>query len=469
MTLALITAAALLLIGFALRAGVKPLRWLHVPSSVIAGAVGWLALNAAQWANATPAWVPDVGAQFKAWPATLIAVVFAGLLMEKPERDESAARRARDVARQGIAAWIVILGQVLLGVLATWLLIKPFYGVPGIFGQLVEVGMAGGPGTARAMGEVYKSQGFEAGTDLGVFVAAFGLVYGVFSGIALVNLGVRRGWTSRKVAGPEFVSGLDVEHKPIGHARVRADVLDPLMLQVLLLAAAFGVGLLMQWGWTALCGRFDDPADKGQFVDYLSGLPLFIFTMFGGLIVREALHALGLGKLLDVPTLQRLSGVALELVIVASLTTISLAAITAYFWPVAMLLALGCAWCLFNLVWLSPRLLPKDYWFELGLMNYGFATATTPQSILLLKMVDRDLESGAAETYAAAVPLSAPFVGGGIVTFVGFPALIAAFGEWSVVAVCTVAIASLLIAGFRLARADRAGRAVPSPGTPGEG
>ena len=67
---------------------------------------------------------------------------------------------------------------------------------------------------------------------------------------------------------------------------------------------------------------------------------------------------------------------------------------------------------------LAPRLLPRAYWFELGLLNYGFSTANTPQGFMLLRIVDPELKSGAAEDYAVAAPLSAPFIGGGVVTFV---------------------------------------------------
>ena len=53
---------------------------------------------------------------------------------------------------------------------------------------------------------------------------------------------------------------------------------------------------------------------------------------------------------------------------------------------------------------------------ELGLINYGMSTGTTATGLLLLRMVDKDLESGAAEDYALAAPLSAPFIGGGLLT-----------------------------------------------------
>lgn len=444
---ALLALLILMLLGFTVRAGVQPVWRLHLPASVIAGAIGLIVFQLAP-RDATV----DVLATFKSWATPLIAVVFAGLLIERADKTRGVAR---DVAQQAIAAWIVILGQVALGALLVAIWIRPAYGVPAAFGQIIEVGMAGGPGAARAMGDVYAKQfDFPDGTDLGLFVATFGLVWGLLSGIALARLGIRRGWArDAGEATATFVSGIEPAPKPLGLARTRSDVLDPLTLQILWLGSAFAVGWLLQRGWVAALARFDDPENAQQLTDQLAGLPLFVFTTFGGLIVREALHALQLERLLDPPTLSRLGGVALEVVIVTSISAISLTAISNLFLPTAALLVVGSAWCVFNLLWVSPRLLPRGYWFELGLMNYGFATATTPQSILLLKLADPETKSGAAETYAQAVPLSAPFVGGGLLTFVGFPLLAARFGAWSVVVFCAVAIGVLWIAGRRLRRA----------------
>lgn len=453
--IALLTLLALMLLGFAVRAGVRPVWRLHLPASVVAGAIGLVAFQLAPRGS-----TEELAATFKGWTTPLIAVVFAGLLIERTDKSRGIAR---DVARQAIAAWIVILGQVALGVALVAVWIAPAYGVPTAAGQLIEVGMAGGPGTASAMGDVYAAQfNFAEGKDLGLFVATVGLVYGLVSGIALARYGIRRGWARDPgEATAAFVSGIEPTPRSLGAARTRPDVLDPLTLQILWLGSAFAVGWLLQRAWTLGLSHFDDPENKRQFVDQLAALPLFVFTTFGGWIVREARHALRLERLLDPPTLSRLGGVALEVVIVASISTISLSAISRLFVPTIALLVVGAAWCVFNLLWVSPRLLPRGYWFELGLMNYGFATATTPQSILLLKLADPDVRSGAAETYAAAVPLSAPFVGGGLLTFVGFPLLLSRFGPWSVVVPCALAMALLWCVGRRLARVAPTARAGP--------
>ena len=129
------------------------------------------------------------------------------------------------------------------------------------------------------------------------------------------------------------------------------------------------------------------------------------------------LRALGQDRWLDAPTLRRISGVAIDVLIVAAITTLRFESAAAYLVPALILLGLGLAWAVFGLLVLAPALLPRSHWFELGLINFGMSTGTTAQGMMLLRMVDPQLRTRAAEQYALAAPLSAPFIGGGIVTF----------------------------------------------------
>ena len=408
------------------------------------------------------------------WPGLLIAVVFAGLLIERPGKTfREAMVRA---SRQGVVAWIVILGEVFVGLLAVALLVRPFYpDLPPIFGQLIETGFAGGHGTAAAMGSLFTdTYGFSAGRDLAFLFATVGLVYGVVSGIFFVNLGVRRGWLRRVPVAAEayddpvlryesrhqettaieipVVSGLENRHNPppSAFARVRSEVIDPLAFQLVILAAAFAAGFALQQGFLYLAG-VAAPADWQKFIE---NIPLFLFTLLGGWVVRELMHVCRVGDLIDPPSIHRLTGIAMEILIVAALTNLRIEAAAEYLWPVLLLLACGFAWTAFCLVYVSPKLLPRDYWFELGLLNYGMSTATTAQGILLLRIVDRDLETGAAEDYAAAAPLSAPFIGGGVLTVLGFPLLLKAWGVWPVLIVIAVVLVGLWFVGLALAKRD---------------
>ena len=535
--ISLLFVLGLLGVGFTLRAGLKPLRTLFVPASVVGGLIGLAVMQAGlrvgpaevvrdgskllvvdttvvaildddgevadynthlldglstdQEVNLlrqfppesirigreplpTQTWAAEVSNIIDGWPGLLIAVVFAGLLIERPGKRFGDALAT--ASRQGVVAYIIILGQIFLGLLATATLIAPFYDVPRPFGQLIEAGFAGGHGTAAAMGQVFAQEGFAVGRDLAFLFATVGLIYGVVSGIAFVNLGVRRGWLrrvpvasvasdsdelayeSRHPATAAFeipvVSGLEdrADPPPAAFARVRNEVIDPLAFQLVILGAAFAAGYAMQQSFLWLAGVAAPPAWQG----YIGNVPLFLFTLIGGWLVREAMHLTGFGDLIDAPSIGRLTGIAMEILIVAALANLRIEAAADFIVPVMILLGVGFAWTAFCLLYVSRKLLPRDYWFELGLINYGMSTATTAQGLLLLRIVDRDLESGAAEDYAAAAPLSAPFVGGGVLTVLGVPLALASFGYWPVIVVLGVAIAALWFVGLSLARRERA-------------
>ncbi|MEM7626716.1 MAG: sodium/glutamate symporter [Planctomycetota bacterium] len=472
-TAALVAAGCLLLAGLLLRATLPPLRALFIPASVVGGFVGLAVVQSVTHGVDASAAVAGhteaIAATLRGWPGPLLAVVFAAMLLHAPS-DRPHDKKARRVIRQGLMVWLIVLGQVVVGLLAVVLLIRPLgYEVPGAFGQLIEATFAGGHGTGGAMGTVLvEALDFAPGLDLAMLMATAALVGGVVLGIGLVNLGLRRGWCGSS-AKLETVSGLEPRRdpKPAMLGRSRSDVIDPLVLQAALVALAFGIGWAMQAGFTTGVGTmveaFVEPGEPDvlgrdrveRIMKFAGNLPLFLFTLLGGLILRKLLIALRLGDLIDTLSLQRITGLCIDLLIVAAITTLRIETVVAFLVPGAILLGLGLAWAVFCLLFLAPRLLPRGHWFELGLINFGMSTGTTAQGMMLLRMVDPELETDAAEDYALAAPLSAPFVGGGVVTFTlpllmatpepGVPVVAVALG-------LAVVWAGLLLAAWRLRR-----------------
>jgi ESS family glutamate:Na+ symporter len=400
-----------------------------------------------------------VASELASWPGVLIAVVFAAMLRERGEGGGFVAAVRRG-ARSAMLAWIIILGQIVIGLLVYLALIRPANpAAPVTAGQLLEVSWAGGHGSSSGMAQIYAAQGFPEGRDLAFFLATIGLIYGVISGLVLVNLAIRRGWTSggARGAGVPVVGGLEPSRDPAPamYARSRADVLDPLVLQILLLAGAFAIGWAMQAAFihaAALVLGADDPAVRNQSIDFVQNVPLFLFTLLGGWTLRAILTRLRLDHLIDPDGLRRLVGVAMDFLVVAAIATLRIETLGTYGLAIATLVLLAGAWSAFCLLVLARRLLPRDYWFELGLLNYGFSTANTPQGFMLLRIVDPEFRTRAAEDYAVAAPLSAPFIGGGVVTFVALPAVGAALGAAGLLAIVLVALAALLTLGWRLPR-----------------
>lgn len=445
MTSALLLVAVLLLIGVALRMCVPVFQWLYIPASVIAGGIGLVVIQLGGGMDALPGagdWTSDWSRTLRSWPGWLIAVVFAGMLLER--KPAPLAESLSRVGRQGLMVWVIVLGQTALGLLATWLLVKPFYDVPNSFGMLIETGFAGGHGTAAAMGQVFAHPkiNLEGGLDLGVLMATCGLVYGVVSGIVWVNLGVRMGWVG--TAEGEVTNAVNVRasgdsnRTPIGYARINSDAIDPLLLQVVWLALAMGLGMAIHQGvtWgvgqvesslgatgTVTAGAEQELSQRMTLRSVFNSFPLFIYTLFGGWIVRACLRAVGQEELIDRDSINRLTATAMDILVVAAIASLNVTAVATLLVPFSILFVLGSIWSGVCLILLARWMLPAKHWFELGLINYGMSTGTTATGFVLLRLVDPELESGAAEDYALAAPLSSPFVGGGMIT-VGLPLLV---------------------------------------------
>ena len=74
--------AILLLIGVGLRMRFSVFRWLYIPASVLAGAMGLLICQtnlSASVTSHTTSWTETL----REWPGFLIAVIFAGMLLER--------------------------------------------------------------------------------------------------------------------------------------------------------------------------------------------------------------------------------------------------------------------------------------------------------------------------------------------------------------------------------------------------
>ncbi len=452
MTFALIFVAALLLLGVMLRQYVSLFRWLFIPASVVAGMLGLFAIQLGLHLRkghvgegARLDWSPliqELSQQLSGWPGWLIAVVFAGMLLER--KPSSAKDSAKRVGQQGLMVWIIVLGETAIGLVVTWLIVQNFYDVPNSFGMLIETGFAGGHGTAAAMGEVFAHPRVQLanGKDLGMLMATCGLVYGIVSGILWTNVGVRRGWVGKpmepKGRAVELAASSEsgtASRNPIGFSRIEKETIDPLLFQVVILACAFGIGLAMQAGVMSVANLFDGISDaievdaaqaqlsKRLTVSSIVDFPLFIYTMFGGLIVRKLLAWFGQEDRVDGQTVNRLTATAMDILVVAAIASLNLQAVAAMIVPFSILFVTGGIWAAICLLLISRWLLPSEHWFQLGLINYGMSTGTTATGFVLLRMIDPELDSGAAEDYALAAPLSAPFIGGGMIT-IALPLLV---------------------------------------------
>ena len=456
--LAILIATALLQLGRWLCRVTTVFQRLYVPGSVIAGFLGLSALAPSMLlvnddarllvSDSAETFVRQLHQVWSGWPSLLISVVFAALLLESPSR--SFRQSARTAWQEGLVVWLIVLGQTTVGIWLTWLVLKPVFGMPHSFAMLIETGFAGGHGTAAAMGQVFASPAVQLqhGDDLGMMMATVGLISSVTTGILYINIAARMRWVSSDVSARANQGSANIAANKSAQPQAPPSVW---LLQVIWLGLAVACGHALHYVVELTVNAIPaaSAASESQGVtaaEIIGSFPLFIYTLFGGLITRHLLVAFKCGHLIQAPVLQRIVGVAMDYLVVAAIATLNVLAVASSAAPLVILIVGGLLWSAFCLFFVSRWLLPRDYWLPLGLINYGMSTGTTATGFVLLRLVDPELKTRAAEDYALAAPISAPFVGGGMLTL-ALPILVLERTE-SLMAPALISALALVVIGF---------------------
>jgi len=477
--LAFIGICVLLLIGHVLRTRIRLLQWLYLPACVIAGVVGLILVQVLSlWARAEghlgflatwEGWfwgslavvvewatlqAATAQAEVSAWtavwaklPGFLINIVFACLFMgvTLPRVGSLVKRSGLQLAYGQIVAW----GQYVVGVgLVIFVLAGPF-GLNDMFGGVLPVGFEGGHGTASGLAEAFKTHGWEAGKDFALASATFGISSAIIVGMILVNIATRRGWTHLRqspadVPADDSIGIIPVDRRPsAGKLTVKSDAIESFTLHLALVGVALLIGYGLQRGVALLDLLYEMPEELEGRKGLFSSIPMFPLCMVGGLVIQVWEQKYDRHKLIDLGLIRRIQNSALDFLVVAAIATMRLEVIAAGLVPLLILVAAGIAWNVFCVLVLARWLLP-DAWFERSIAEMGQSMGVTATGLLLLRVVDPDYETPAADAFATKQLLHEPIMGGGLWTSLAIP-LLALWGGLQVFLIAAGALAVWLV------------------------
>lgn len=430
----------LLVLGKILRIRIRLLQRLYIPTSVIGGTLGLIILQTggqhipAGW---TLGW--------SELPGFLINIVFAALFLGVtiPPLKEIWRRSAPQLAYGQIVAW----GQYLVGMGMVLFVLGPLFGLPDVFGVIVEVGFEGGHGTAAGLRETFAAFRWPEGSDYALASATVGVISAIVGGIILINWAARRNFTHRlkpldQLGTGEWGGFYSPDHRPIaGRQTVPADSIDSLAFHL----AVIGIAVLIGFGIKQALIHAEQLWPSLQRSHVFSGFPLFPLCMLGGLTVQVFLDRFRKIPFvpLDHALMQRLSGTALDFLVVSAISTIRLEIITARWLPFLLIVTGGIIWNVFCVMFLARRVLP-DAWFERAIAEMGQSMGVTATGLLLLRAVDPENETAAPSAFGYKQLLHEPFMGGGLWTSMAIP-LVVIHGGMPVFVLSAVVIAAWLL------------------------
>lgn len=439
----LVILCVLLLCGHCLRTRLRFLQRLYLPSCVIGGILGLClvqAITSALNGLGLPHLVSHIEQLTQPWrliPGKLINVVFACLFLgvTLPKFSELWRRSGSQVVYGQMVAW----GQYVVG-LGLWVFVlgNIFSHLPALFAGILPVGFEGGHGTAAGMGPVFEKLGWENGQDLALSSATFGILSAIVVGTILVNWAVRKGHVqgqgSSALTADQALKGIfPKDQRPsAGRISVNSDAIESFSLHLVVVGLAIGVGMVIKACLVGI-GWLIPPLSS-----LLDSFPLFPLCMLGGLLVQWLELRFDRDQLIDLGLIRRIQNSALDFLVVAAIATIRIKVVATALWPLLIVVGAGIAWNVFCVTFVAKRVF-RDAWFERAIAEMGQSMGVTATGLLLLRIVDPDYKTNAADAFACKQIVHEPFMGGGLWTSAAIP-LIALRGPGFVLGIATGAM-----------------------------
>ena len=282
-------------------------------------------------------------------------------------------------------------------------------------GILLPMGFAQGPGQANNIGSSYEALGFAGGKSYALAIAATGFLVACIIGVIYLNVQAKRGKFERKNA--EEVSGSvtldtfqDEGEMPISQS------IDRFSIQVALIALVYVFTFFVLWGVTSLLAKFA-PGAANALSPIFWGFN-FIFGSLFAVLTQKILSRFRKIRLMRMQyqnnyLLSRISGLFFDVMIICGIASIDFEDLQGLWIPFAITCIAGGIVTFLHLKFFCKRIY-KGYEEEGFLSMFGMMTGTISSGILLVREIDPDFKTPAANNLVSgsgvAIAFGAPML-----------------------------------------------------------
>ena len=298
-------------------------------------------------------------------------------------------KRTGEIFDTGVTTVSNYLIQGVLGLaisLIAVLVMKDFFPAAGV---LLPFGYGQGTGQAMNYGNIYETQyGFAGGKSFGLTIAALGFLSASIGGVIHLNI-LRRQGKIKPRRNQE--GGLRSEEIQSANEIPMMDSIDKMTIQIALVAAAYLLAYLFMLGLGVLL-----PGMKAVVYGFN-----FLLGVLAASLIKLALRLLkkaGVVKRDYVNSflMTRVSNFCFDLMVVAGIAAIRLGVLEKYWGVILIMGVLGAVLTYFYNRLVARKLFP-DYEQEQFLMMYGMLTGTASTGTILLREIDEDFRTPAAD------------------------------------------------------------------------
>lgn len=299
-------------------------------------------------------------------------------------------QRATEVFDTGLTTVSTYLLQGLLGLGITIVMALFITDLFPAAGVILPFGYGQGTGQALNYGTIYEeSYGFSGGAHFGLTIAAMGFLSASIGGTVHLNILKKKGKLLVKNDNAETFNSNDIQSQ---NERPMSGSWDKLTLQVALVLVVY----IAAYGLMALISTLVGEGLRST----IFGLN-FLFGVLMAVVAKALLKLLNKKQILKKQytnnfLLTRISNFCFDVMIVAGIAVIRIDYIAEYWLVIAILSVVGLFATYFYNHFVAQKLFP-DYCEEQFLVMYGMLTGTASTGIILLRELDGEFKTPAAE------------------------------------------------------------------------
>ncbi|MBR4940509.1 MAG: hypothetical protein IKZ19_00720 [Clostridia bacterium] len=399
-----------------LRRTIKPLRKMLIPSSVLGG---FLLLIAGFVYKKITGDAMFSGKMLESITYHGLGLGFVAMSLRRVEKNSDQRLKSFDTGVAVVGGYLVQAVTGLVLSVALFFIMQKGFAASGL---LLPMGYGQGPGQAYNWGRTYENlYAFENGTSFGLTVAAMGFVAASIGGIIYLNV-LRRKGRFKGSLGAEVSEAEDSQEAVVGKNEIPlSESLDKLTVQVAFVFIGYIMAYLIMLGINAIINT----GVLGDF-GYNTVQPLvwgfnFLFGTICALILKGVIGFFRKKNIIHREyssnfMQSRIAGFMFDIMVVASIAAIDLSAFThaEFILPLLAICIVGGVATYFYLCLICPVVYP-DYKDEAFLSLYGMLTGTASTGVILLREMDPQFETPAANNLVYQQPWAIAF---------GFPMLL---------------------------------------------
>ena len=298
-------------------------------------------------------------------------------------------KRTEEIFNTGVTTVSTYLLQAVLGMgisMLAVLFVKEFFPAAGI---LLPFGYGQGTGQALNYGTIYENDfGFEAGKSFGLTIAALGFLSASIGGVIHLTFLKRKGFVTGHADTAGQTNSEQIEQD--GEIPMQESV-DKMTVQISLIGVAYLLAYLLMMGLGALLPGMRSVIFGFNFLLGVLGATL-VKTVLNTLRTKGAIRRIHINDFL----MTRASNFFYDLMVVAGIAAIRLSALEQYWGIILIMGVVGMVSTYVYNYFVAKKLFP-EYVQEQFLTMYGMLTGTASTGVILLREIDGDFKTPAAD------------------------------------------------------------------------